>query len=127
MIFRVPWQPGPEDGWTGQALISLTDFTAYETRDVPGVWRIGMRLRRSWPGMPGAVGLWLWAMPHRRRSGSVSVWRSEEDLMRFVNWPVHLDVIRENRDRGALVSAGWHVERFAKAGAWAESRRRIAS
>ena len=102
MIFRVPWQPGPEDGWSGQAVISLTDFNVYKPRHVPVAWRTGMRLRRSWPTLPGAIGLWLWALPLQRRSGAVSVWRTEEDMMRFVNWPVHLEVIRVNSDRGRL-------------------------
>jgi hypothetical protein len=123
---RIRWKAGPASMWDGAALVSLTDFTVFRARDLPGVWRTGLRLRRSWTRMEGAVGLWLWALPLERRGGSVSVWRSEEDLLRFVRWPVHLAVMRHYRDKGSLESASWDVERFVAAEVWAEARRRLA-
>jgi hypothetical protein len=108
-------------------VVSLTDFAVFRARDLPRVWRTGMRLRRSWPQMQGAVGLWLWSLPLQQRGGSISVWLSEDDLQRFVRWPVHLAIMRENRDTGRLRAATWHAKRFVAADTWAEANVRLMS
>jgi hypothetical protein len=76
--------------------------------------------------MQGAVGLWLWAEPLRRRSGSISIWTSEDDLQRFVRWPVHLAIVRKYRPRGTLTASSWEAERFVKQHVMREARRRLA-
>jgi hypothetical protein len=126
MLHRAIWRSGPAKGTDGPFLVSLTDYTAHRWRDVPGVWRSGLRLRRAWPGMQGAVGLWLWAEPLRRRSGSISIWTSEDDLQRFVRWPVHLAIVRKYRPRGTLTASSWEAERFVKQDVMREARRRLA-
>ncbi|MDX6650291.1 MAG: hypothetical protein QOJ97_2242 [Solirubrobacteraceae bacterium] len=118
---RVPWKPGPDAGWDGPVYVSVTDFAVDRARDLPAVWTAGLRLRRAWPRMQGAVGLWLWAIPTQRRGGSVSVWRSEEDLMRFVRSPVHVAIMRANRDKGSLRSENWESPCFAPQTAWAQA------
>jgi hypothetical protein len=57
--------------------------------------------------MPGAIGLWLWALPWANRSGAISAWSSEEDLRGFVQLPLHIGVMRRYRERGALSSTTW--------------------
>ncbi len=104
-------------------LISLTDFRLDTARDLPGAYRAAMRLRGAWPELEGAIGLWLWAKPLQKRSGSVSVWRSEDDLSRFVRWPVHVAIMRKYRGAGTLTSTSWHAERFVAAQAWQEAVR----
>jgi hypothetical protein len=106
-------------------LISVTDFTTHRWRDLPAIWFNGLRLRRAWPRMQGAVGMWLWADPLRRRSGSISVWTSEAELRRFVRWPVHMAIVRKYRSRGSLTASSWTAERFEPAEAIREAERRL--
>jgi heme-degrading monooxygenase HmoA len=121
------WTQGPLTAADGPVLVSVTDFHVARARDLPAVWAEGLRLRRAWPSMPGAVGMWLWAKPLRRRSGSVSVWRSEDDLRRFVRWPRHVEIMRRYRDSGELVSCMWPAEHFDRAQIWSAARRRLAT
>lgn len=127
MTTRTAWTPGPAESTSGPVLISVTDYTAHRWRDVPSIFLSGMRLRRAWPRMQGAVGMWLWADPLRRRSGSISVWTSEEDLRRFVRWPVHMAIVRKYRARGSLVAGSWQAERFARSEVLREAYRRLAA
>jgi len=87
-LVRFPWISGLAAETDGPVLVSVTDFRLARVRDLPGAYMAGARLRHAWPGLEGAVGQWMWAQPLARRSGAVSVWRSEEDLRRFVGWPV---------------------------------------
>ena len=98
--------------------VSLTDFHFHAPRHAPGAWRTGLRLRRSWPRLEGAIGLWLWSEPIRLRSGSVSIWRSEEDLTRFICSPVHRTIVRECRSRMSGTSHGWTAPRFDRPAIW---------
>jgi hypothetical protein len=106
-------------------LITLTDFQLDRARDLLGAYQAGMRLRRAWPQLQGAVGLWLWAAPQAKRSGSVSVWESEEDLRRFVTWPVHVAIMHKYRPAGKLVSTSWPADRFDAAQVWQQAVRRL--
>jgi hypothetical protein len=69
-------------------------------------------MRMGWYAMPGAVGLWLWTLPSTTRSGSISVWSDAEAMRNFIGLPLHLDVMRLNRDRGTLRSTTWAVDGF---------------
>jgi hypothetical protein len=119
------WVPGPAIG-ADSAVVSVTDFTAHRIRDLPGIALTGLRLRMGWYAMPGAVGLWLWSVPMQARSGSVSVWTSEDDLRRFVGLPLHVDVMRRNRDRGTLRSTTWTADEFVRADVLRRAREWIA-
>lgn len=127
VVFRLPWKAGLANGATGPVLVSVTDFELSSTRDLPGAYIDAMRLRHAWPRLEGAVGLWLWAIPLQRRSGSVSIWRSEEDLKAFVRWPVHVAIMRRYSSRGNLTSASWLVERFVADEVWNDAVHRVAS
>jgi heme-degrading monooxygenase HmoA len=118
---RAPWKAGPEPA-NGTVFVSVTDFRVNRYRDLPRVWLAGLKLRRAWPEMPGAVGLWLWAEPGRRRGGSVSVWRSAEDLHAFVRWQPHVEVMRRFRSSGRIESDSWQAPRFDKPEIWARAR-----
>lgn len=120
-MIRTRWTGGPA-GDDGTLFVSVTDFRVFRVRDLPRVWLEGLRLRRAWPRMPGAVGLWLWAKPLARRGGSVSIWRGEEDLRAFVRWPVHVEVVRRNRARGELASTTWHSDEPARGEVWGHAR-----
>ncbi len=121
------WAPGPADGAQGDVLVSVTDFTTSSVRYSPDIIRSGLRLRKGWFAMPGAIGLWLWSLPLVARSGSISVWEYEEDLRRFVALPLHAAIMRRNRPRGSLRSTSWHTDEFhrvqvlERASAWIAS------
>ena len=72
----------------------------------------GLRLRRGWARLPGAVGMWLWADPLRKRSGSVSVWADPAALRAFVGRPDHLRIVRAHRGRGTMRATSWTTEPF---------------
>lgn len=119
-----PWAPGPAAGTADAVVVSVTSFRADHLRDLPLIVSSGLRLRMGWYAMPGAVGLWLWLLPLRRRSGSISVWTSEEELGRFVRLPRHVDIMRRYRDRGTVTATSWQSAGFAgreileRAGSW---------
>jgi hypothetical protein len=119
------WKEGPAGADGSPVLVSVTDFQLGRVQDVPAVWVVGLRLRHAWPLIPGAIGLWLWAKPLARRSGSVSVWRSEQDLRRFVAWPRHVAIMRRYRGAGELTSAIWWADHFDAAGIWTAAERRL--
>ena len=118
------WTWGPAEVG-GSVLVSVTDFHLQHTSDLLRVYLAGLRLSRAWGSMSGAVGMWLWTKPLGKRSGSVSVWRSEEDLRRFVRWPRHLDLMRAYRDAGELTSTIWRAARFEATGIWARAAAQL--
>ncbi|MFE6488609.1 hypothetical protein ACFVGN_37545 [Streptomyces sp. NPDC057757] len=125
-ILRSPWQPGPgTNPADGPVLVSFTDFTSDTFLRSWSVALDGLRLRRTWPATPGAIGMWLWADPPRRRSGSVSVWADEGRLKEFVGRPDHLRIVRAYRGHGVLRSAGWEAGRFDAAETWAHAHHLI--
>src|SRR5262249_55170515 len=98
--------------------VSVTDFRIHSPRHAPGAWRAGVTLRRSWPHLDGAIGLWLWSQPLKLRSGSVSIWRSEEDLVRFLRSPVHREVVARYRSRMTGTSTGWTAPHLDRPAIW---------
>jgi hypothetical protein len=114
------WTWGPAEVG-GPVLVSVTDFHLQRTGDLLRVYLVGLRLSRAWGSMSGAVGMWLWTKPLGKRSGSVSVWRSEEDLRRFVRWPRHVELMRGYHDAGELTSTTWREARFEATGIWARA------
>ena len=115
---RFRWKPGPAADAEGQLLVSFTEFTFERFRDLPGIVLAGTRLRRRLAAVEGAVGVSLYMHPLARRGGSVSAWRSEADLRRFVTLPYHVKIMRTYRARGALRSAGWESAGFSLSDAY---------
>jgi hypothetical protein len=116
------WKQGPVVPDPDQPVfVSVTDFHIHHPRHAPGAWRTGLRLRRSWPRLEGAIGLWLWGEPLRLRSGSVSIWRSEEDLTRFIRSQVHRNIVRAYHGRMSGTSHSWNAHRFDRAAIWSRA------
>ena len=122
------WAAGPEHAFEGPVVISLTDFRAASDRDLDHIHRTGLKLGRNWPIMSGAVGLWLWGKPSELRGGSVSVWRTDADLRRFVAWPVHVDIMKTWRSKMEVRIHHWADSVFVAGRAWsrAEEHMRMA-
>ncbi|WP_369166971.1 hypothetical protein AB5J49_03380 [Streptomyces sp. R28] len=97
---------------SGRLIVSVTDFTSDAYQDLPGIARRGFALRRRWPHLDGAVGMWLWIAPLARRCGSVSVWTGRRALAEFVRLPEHVAIMDEYRERGTIRSVIWECESF---------------
>lgn len=121
----LPWQAGPENDTTGPVLVSLTDFTMRSLRFFPEIASTGIRLSLGWYGIPGAVGVSLWADPVHRRTGSLSVWTDEAALRRWVGLPLHIRTIRRNRDRGTLRTMTWSTDAVDRTVLRAAADRRL--
>ncbi|GAA3606119.1 hypothetical protein GCM10022419_108720 [Nonomuraea rosea] len=106
-MLKTHWTPGPAADVSGSVLVSVTDFQVSRLYDLPGVYQAGLSLRRDWPRLPGAIGMWLWTEPLRGRCGSVSIWQDEQALRNFVAWPDHVTIVRRYRGRGRLRSVTW--------------------
>jgi hypothetical protein len=119
------WAPGPAAGH-GPVFISVTDFHVRRVEDLLRVYGEGWRLRRAWPSMSGAVGMWLWSKPQHRRCGSVSVWRDEQHLLRFVRCARHREIMRRYRDVGELSSSSWLEDHFDPTLVWGKAAGRLA-
>ncbi|MEU4768180.1 hypothetical protein AB0H12_33520 [Actinosynnema sp. NPDC023794] len=109
-MLRSKWITGPEADFAGPALVSVTEFTLADLRRTPGAYRAGFTLSREWPRLRGAVGLWLWAEPLRKRLGSVSVWRDHAGMRGFAGLPVHVAIMRKYRDLGVTRATTWHTD-----------------
>ena len=107
-----PWMPGPHDPADAPVMVSVTDFAAHHLHTLPTIAANGMRMRMGWYAMTGAVGLWLWSVPAAARSGSISIWASEDDLERFINLPHHVGIMARYAARGSVRSTTWTDDTF---------------
>lgn len=117
------WLPGPEHDTQLPVVVSFTDFRASTDDDLADIYLIGQDLGQSWPIMSGAVGVWLWGKPSELRGGSVSVWRSDDDLRRFVGWPVHASIMKAWRPRIEVRLQRWDDDRFVPDQVWLRAER----
>jgi hypothetical protein len=124
-IVSAPWIAGPREGTQNPVVVSFTDFAASSQEDQQRIFEMGLKLRENWPIMHGAVGLWLWAKPEELRGGSLSVWDDQDDLRRFIRWPLHAAIMREWRDRISVLADTWESDRFIPAEAWARAEARM--
>ncbi len=127
-LFSSNWLPGPDDGTASPVVVSFTDFRATTPDDLAEIFRTGIDLGQNWPIMSGAVGIWLWGKPGELRGGSVSVWRTDTDLRRFVRWPVHAAIVNTWRTRIEVRARRWSDASFDPGQAWlrAEQHMRVA-
>jgi hypothetical protein len=98
---------GPVAAGDAPVVVSLTEFTARRARDLPAIARDGLALARGWWALDGAIGVTLYVDARRRTGGSLSLWRSDADLRRFVGLPRHVAIMRRHRDRVTVRAATW--------------------
>jgi hypothetical protein len=127
-VIRLGWQPGPEPRTPGTVVVSATRFLYRRWRHMPLVWFHGWRLRRGWGRRPGAVGLFTGVELRRPVTYSLSVWRSQDDLRRFLRAPDHVRLMRGFRSRlTTATSVTFEMGRLAPEEAWREGLRRLAA
>jgi heme-degrading monooxygenase HmoA len=120
------WQPGPSTGWQKLVLVSATRFTFRRYWYLPLILWHGLRLRRAWGQIPGAIGVALAADLGRRTTYSISVWETEQDLQRWLRSPDHAALMRGYRQRVESATATrWLIERFERHGKWPDALRRL--
>jgi hypothetical protein len=120
------WKAGAPEPPAGPVHVSMNDYLIHRFRDVPRVAREGLQLRRRWPRIEGALGLWFASQRFGRRQISVSVWRSPEELRTFVVSPDHLRIMREFKDAGLLYTTTWTAECFDPLLIWRQASNRLA-
>lgn len=106
------WTNGPESGDASNVFVSVTRFEASRILYLPGIALAGIRLKRRWQDLPGAIGTWLWVDIASRSSGSVSVWRAESDMRSFVRWKPHVEIVKRYRAAGVMTSTAWVAPRL---------------
>ena len=119
---RTRWSPGPA-GIDGEVLVSVTEFTSSTFRDLPGIVRAGYELRREWPRLDGAIGMWLWTTPLSRRVGSVSVWTGERAMHEFIRLPAHVAIMRKYGRRGVTRATRWWTSDHDQGDIWCDAQR----
>jgi heme-degrading monooxygenase HmoA len=62
-----------------------------------------------------------------RRTISVSVWRSPEDLRNFVRSATHAEIMRRHRLTGDLITIAWTAERFDRWLIWQQALERLSN
>lgn len=120
------WRRGALPPVAGPVHVSMNDYLIHRRRDIVRVAREGFRLRRGWPKVEGALGLWFAASRRGRRQVSVSIWRNPQDLRQFVGSPEHVRIMREFRGAGDLHTNAWTAERFDPALIWGQAQDRLA-
>jgi heme-degrading monooxygenase HmoA len=110
-VRRTRLTAGPQPGVGGAGVVvSLTEFRARRARDLPAIARDGLALARGWWALEGAIGVVLYADVRTRSGGSLSLWRDEEALRRFVALPRHVAIMRRHRDRVTVRAATWTAD-----------------
>jgi hypothetical protein len=124
-MLNIPWKAGSAAAERGAVLVAATESRVGRYRDLPGAAIAALRLRRAWPTLDGAIALSLAVQPLKRTTHSISVWQSEEHLLRFLHSPAHLAIARRYRGRLSIRSAVWSSGSFNPARAHDESQRHL--
>ena len=124
----VPPHQGPDRGRTGApTTVQASVLRLHRLRDVPAFMTAALRLRSAFAESPGAIEMSLRAAPLRRTFWTLSHWRSDADVRRFVAHPAHVELMRRF---GPAVRSSQFVSWYATddlAPTWDDAARRIAA
>jgi hypothetical protein len=93
---------------------------------MPQVFWHGLKLRRSWAKVEGAVGLSIMSDLRTKTTYTISVWRDEADLHRWLRSADHAPLMRTFRPR--LMSSAsdcWKTDNFELREAWREALTKV--
>jgi hypothetical protein len=123
---QMKWKPGPLGTLCGPVFVSATRFTYKHFWHLWPVFSHGLALRSNWPGTEGAVGMIVAGDLLSKSTYTLPVWRSEDDLRRWINSPRHLALMREFRSKlKGSAAVGWTAEDFVLADAWARAMTEV--
>jgi hypothetical protein len=123
---RLPWKSGQLPLPDGSLVVSATRFTYQSIWTMFGVYWNGLALRRAWPSFEGSIGVSLSSDFLKRSTYTISAWRSEEDLKRFINHPAHRVVMRNYRRKmESSSSAIWTTSHFTLTDAWLRAKTEL--
>jgi hypothetical protein len=117
--------PGPAKR-EGSVFVIATRFTYRHLWHVPFVVWHGLAMRRHWDRVEGAIGMFSGASLLERTTYTVTVWRTEADLQRWMGSSYHVRLMKDYR--GSLESSeaiGWLTEAFEPNEAWREALARL--
>jgi heme-degrading monooxygenase HmoA len=125
---RIGWNAGAFADWPGPFYVSTTRFTYRAMRTMPAVFWNGWQLRRAWDRNDGAVGLSMMVGLRERTTYTISVWRSKNDLERWLRSPAHSRLMRAFRSNLESHAAdSWTADSFDLRAAWREALKRVAA
>jgi hypothetical protein len=126
MLLSRIWKDGAVEPGAAPVHVSMNDSLVMKPWEALRVAREGLRLRSRWPQTEGALGLWFAAFGWGRRQVSISVWRSHDDLNRFVHSAEHVRIMRAFRDAGSLmITTTWSADRCDRALVWQQGLDRL--
>jgi hypothetical protein len=125
---RLPWtrtRTAIEPG--SNVVIQGTYLELRRLRDAPVLFLWSSRVRRQVLKSPGALGITLRAHPLARRYYTVSAWRDEESLRRFVRSAAHREAMHliPELTTGAGRFPSWHAPSENMRPRWGEVFNRI--
>jgi heme-degrading monooxygenase HmoA len=97
----LPWRNVSEVHDTETYVLVTTRLPLSRYRHIPAVMRATLRIVRELARSDGLVGYSLHAQLARKTFWTVSAWRTEDDVDRFVRSPAH---------RAAMTGVGRHVD-----------------
>jgi len=119
------WQRGRSADQSGPVLISFTEYRPHVVLDLFDINREGNILADMLVDIDGAVGVMTYLQPRWLRGGSLSVWRTEEAMRKFIRLPYHVEIMKAYRSRGVLRATRWWADGFAIGKALAEGQSRV--
>jgi hypothetical protein len=94
---------------------------------MPFVFWHGLALRSGWDRVEGAIGIFSGASLLERTTYTVTAWRSEQDLQRWLGSKYHRRLMSDYRETLESSGAvGWLAQTFEPRAAWREALARLA-
>lgn len=122
---RLSWTRGSATRH-GAIFVSVTRFLYRTYWPMPLVVWHGLRLRRSWGAIEGAVGMFSAADLRARTTYTVSAWTSERALSSWLRSADHVRLMRDFKPHLESVSAAsWVTDSFDREAAWREGLSRV--
>ena len=127
-LFMVrPWKRTAEVVGEGPVVIVATRLELARLRHIPRFLRWSMVVRRQLLRSDGALGVGLYALPWKRTYYTVSAWRDEPSIRRFMQASPHLEIMARFEE----VSGGnghfrrWTVAPSSLPPKWSETIARL--
>jgi heme-degrading monooxygenase HmoA len=125
---KLPWTPSETAAAPDQKYLVMASFLPLKSlATTVRFMRYVMAIRNQLRTAEGLIGYALWAKPMSKRYWTLSVWRSEEALQRFMETLPHAHVMKDLRPRmNPTKFVRWNVPSSAAHPTWDEALARLA-